>query len=130
MSETVSILEGDTFVVSNRRGDVVSSPSEPQGARARRFCGDGACPWLMLLGENGTGKSSILQAVALALVGDSYRERLGVDPRSYLRRGTRRGAVEIYLGGSTEPIRLAITRAEFKSSHPEPKESAGKPCCL
>jgi glycogen debranching enzyme len=31
MSETVSILEGDTFVVSNRRGDVVPSPSEPHG---------------------------------------------------------------------------------------------------
>jgi len=29
--DTVSILEGDTFVVSDRRGDVVPSPSEPQG---------------------------------------------------------------------------------------------------
>jgi len=30
-AETVSILEGDTFVVSDRRGDVVPSPTEPQG---------------------------------------------------------------------------------------------------
>jgi len=29
--ETVSILEGDTFVVSDRRGDVVPSPSDPHG---------------------------------------------------------------------------------------------------
>src|SRR5262245_48891577 len=29
--ETVSILEGNTFVVSDRRGDVDSSPSEPHG---------------------------------------------------------------------------------------------------
>jgi glycogen debranching enzyme len=29
--DTVSILEGDTFVVSNRRGDVVPSKSEPHG---------------------------------------------------------------------------------------------------
>jgi glycogen debranching enzyme len=29
--DTVSILDGDTFVVSDRRGDVVSGPSEPQG---------------------------------------------------------------------------------------------------
>jgi glycogen debranching enzyme len=30
-SETVSILDGDTFVVSDRRGDVVPSRSEPHG---------------------------------------------------------------------------------------------------
>src|SRR5215831_16094347 len=30
-SDTVSILEGDTFVVSDRRGDVLPSPSEPHG---------------------------------------------------------------------------------------------------
>src|SRR6266545_7470478 len=30
-AETVSILEGDTFVVSDRRGDVVPSPTEPRG---------------------------------------------------------------------------------------------------
>src|ERR671931_1336830 len=31
MADTVSILEGDTFVVSDRRGDVDSSPDEPHG---------------------------------------------------------------------------------------------------
>jgi glycogen debranching enzyme len=30
-SDTVRILDGDTFVVSDRRGDVVPSPSEPHG---------------------------------------------------------------------------------------------------
>jgi glycogen debranching enzyme len=30
-SDTVSILEGDTFVVSDRRGDVIPSASEPHG---------------------------------------------------------------------------------------------------
>src|SRR5262249_37822096 len=30
-SDTVSILEGDTFVVCDRRGDVVPSASEPHG---------------------------------------------------------------------------------------------------
>jgi glycogen debranching enzyme len=29
--DTISILEGDTFVVSDKRGDVDASPSEPQG---------------------------------------------------------------------------------------------------
>jgi len=31
LSETVSILEGNTFVVSDRRGDIDSSPAEPHG---------------------------------------------------------------------------------------------------
>jgi hypothetical protein len=31
VGQTVSILEGSTFVVSDRRGDVVPSPTEPHG---------------------------------------------------------------------------------------------------
>ena len=31
MGETVSILEGNTFVVSDRRGDIDASPDEPHG---------------------------------------------------------------------------------------------------
>ena len=78
-------------------------------------------PWLMLLGENGTGKSSVLQAVALALVGDGYRDRLRVNPADYLRHGTRSGFIEVYLTSSPEPIRLKITKDAFKSNTPEPK---------
>jgi glycogen debranching enzyme len=33
--ELVSILEGDTYVVSDRRGDVDSSPDEPHGLFSR-----------------------------------------------------------------------------------------------
>jgi energy-coupling factor transporter ATP-binding protein EcfA2 len=78
-------------------------------------------PWLMLLGENGAGKSSLLQVVALALVGDRYRKRLRVDPSHYLRHGERRGLVEVYLTGMSEPVRLDITRSSFKSNFPDPK---------
>jgi uncharacterized protein (TIGR02646 family) len=35
--------------------------------------------WLLLLGENATGKSSVLQAVALALMGEKERQRLGLN---------------------------------------------------
>lgn len=40
---------------------------------------------LMLLGENAVGKSSILQAVALALIGPSQARRLGLEPLDLLR---------------------------------------------
>lgn len=41
--------------------------------------------WLMVLGENGVGKSSLLQAIALALMPDKERDDLG-RPSSWLRR--------------------------------------------
>ncbi|PEQ84658.1 hypothetical protein CN481_22070 [Bacillus sp. AFS006103] len=34
-------------------------------------------PWLMIVGENGSGKTSILQSITLALVGEDPRLRLG-----------------------------------------------------
>lgn len=79
--------------------------------------------WLMMLGENGTGKSSVLQAVALTLAGDAYRERLGVTADEVLRRGTQRGRVRIYLTGSPEPIEMRFGEGVegFQSSAPEPK---------
>lgn len=80
-------------------------------------------PWLVLLGENGSGKSSILQAVTLALMGDEYRRKLQMDPRRIVRRGCSRGSVVVHLTGSSEPIELTFnTRShEFKCVPGEPK---------
>ena len=83
--------------------------------------------WLMLLGENGTGKSTVLQAVALALMGEDYRRdmtsRLGMDASRMVRRGTKSGSVQVLLNGLTEPIELHVRagHAEFEGSPPEPK---------
>lgn len=55
--------------------------------------------WLMLLGENGTGKSTVLQGVALALMGAKERERLKLLPEQLLRQGTTHGRVELDLEG-------------------------------
>ena len=79
-------------------------------------------PWLMLLGENGCGKSSLLQAVALALMGAEERAALGLDARSYVRNGTRGGSVRVHLAGNPEPIELRFTRSstEFAGGE-EPK---------
>ena len=72
----------------------------PAAARPTR------APWLMLLGENGLGKSTVLQAVALALLDERARESLGLDAVELLRSGTRRATVRVHLTGSPAPIEL------------------------
>lgn len=57
----------------------IDVPERPGGE------GDSA-PALMLLGENAAGKSSILEAVALALLGTREIARLNLDGKEYLRR--------------------------------------------
>ncbi|HGM7307588.1 TPA: AAA family ATPase [Stenotrophomonas maltophilia] len=44
----------------------------------------GPAPSLLILGENATGKSSILEAIALTMVDDAAREKLRLIPRSYV----------------------------------------------
>ncbi|MED3354372.1 AAA family ATPase [Bacillus thuringiensis] len=66
-------------------------------------------PWLMLLGENGVGKSSILQAIALTLMGEEQREKfIKKTPSEYLRNGSYEGFVKVYLSGMIEPICLFL----------------------
>lgn len=43
-------------------------------------------PCAMLLGENSTGKSSVLQAIALTLMGKRSRGNLRIDPEEFLSR--------------------------------------------
>jgi hypothetical protein len=94
--------------------DLSLQVSTGQGARA---------PWLMLLGENGTGKSSVLQAVTLTLVGDKYRARLPLNPVNVLRYGADEGSVRVFLTGAADPIELLFRRdaTHFESNRPEPQ---------
>jgi len=72
-------------------------------------------PWLMLLGENGIGKSSILQAVTLALMGEKERIKLlreiNKSPRDYISHGADEGYIKIYLSGMLEPISLHFSKS-------------------
>lgn len=80
-------------------------------------------PWLMLLGENGTGKSSILQAVVLTLVGDQYREMLNIQPGDVLRNRCSSGYVKVFLAGNDRPVELHFSKksSEFQSNLPDPR---------
>jgi uncharacterized protein (TIGR02646 family) len=81
----------------------------------------GGTPWTMFLGENATGKSTILQAVALTLVGEKYFSQLaaslGLHPANYIRWGCDSGQVKVYLSGFTGPFVLTFRpdAVEFES---------------
>jgi energy-coupling factor transporter ATP-binding protein EcfA2 len=50
--------------------------------------------WTMTLGENGTGKSTLLRSIALVLAGSEALPELLVSPRHWVRKGERAGAIE------------------------------------
>lgn len=62
-------------------------------------------PWLMILGENGVGKSSILQAISLGLMGSEKRNAiLNKERYSITNNKADEGFIKIKLTGMLEPI--------------------------
>lgn len=55
--------------------------------------------WHVVIGDNGSGKTSLLRAIALALAGPYEAGALRQDWRTWLRRDEARGAVELELIG-------------------------------
>lgn len=81
-------------------------PPEPE-----RYVG-----WQMILGENGVGKSSVLQAIALALLADEEGRPLTeeetknwCDLRSSLFSDTKMGSIKVQLEDRPQPITLTFT---------------------
>lgn len=77
--------------------------------------------WLMFLGENATGKSSVLQSVALALMGQEACNRLKLDAREFIRRGTREGHVKVFLTNVKKPVTLRFNH-EHRRFYITPEE--------
>ena len=55
--------------------------------------------WHVIIGDNGSGKSSFIRAVALALVGPSEAKALRQDWNEWLRKDQQRGYVRLTLSG-------------------------------
>lgn len=82
---------------------------------------DKSAPWLMLLGDNGAGKSSILQAIALTLMGKNNMDLIfpELKAQDFLKIGAKEGYVRIFLSNVTQPIELKYDSSSFLHSNKE-----------
>ena len=74
-------------------------------------------PWKMLLGENGMGKSSILQGIAYSLMGNDYLKRMKVSANTLLKRGKRKGYIKLFVQGQ-DPIEVTFDSKQIESTLP------------
>jgi uncharacterized protein (TIGR02646 family) len=64
-------------------------------------------PWLIILGENGVGKSTLLKAIGLALASDRHISSLNIDFAPLLSGKYKQGFVKLYMSdGSLSELRL------------------------
>ncbi|OKS86725.1 AAA family ATPase [Mucilaginibacter polytrichastri] len=69
--------------------------------------------WLLILGDNGIGKSSILQAIALALSSRELINKFKIKPVEVLRHGASEGFVRIHSYEQDELIELRFNKRRF-----------------
>ncbi|WP_298420670.1 AAA family ATPase [uncultured Kordia sp.] len=69
-------------------------------------------PWLVFLGENGVGKSSVLKAIALALMGQKYLDTLNLEVNDLLKYGKRKGFIRVYGKGKGEFYEITFNKKE------------------
>lgn len=67
--------------------------------------------WHVIIGDNGSGKSSLLQAIALALIGKSEAGALRLDWRGWLPEGKTTGDIKVTLSNKKK-LRLRFNRNE------------------
>jgi len=77
-------------------------------------------PWVLLLGENAVGKSSILKALAIGLSGREYIKSLELKGSDLLRTGTDSGYIKLYMVGNLAPSHITFTESELTCNMEQP----------
>jgi uncharacterized protein (TIGR02646 family) len=77
-------------------------------------------PWLLFLGENGVGKSSLLKAIVIGLSGKEYIDDLGITGKEILKHGSKEGFIRIHLVGAKEPIEVSFDNDGIQASIRQP----------
>ncbi|OOR17059.1 AAA family ATPase [Bacillus cereus] len=80
--------------------------------------------WLMLLGENGTGKSTLLQAMALVFMDANARRKININAKDFVSIGKQQGYVNIYLTGKEKcyTLNFSVHSKTFKVYKPDEGE--------
>ncbi len=89
--------------------DVAQFNAEPDIAKGSSATRDQQ-PWLMLLGENGVGKSSLLKAIALALMPKRDWAALKLNPREWVTSGASSGCIRLNFTTESEALELQFSR--------------------
>ena len=87
--------------------------------------GNAMAPWLMLLGENGTGKSTVLKSLCMNLCDGDYFQSMVhqglLDPTKFIRYRTKRGIIKVWMTSKTKPRILEFTKTNVKFTNTEGK---------
>lgn len=77
---------------------------------------------VVVLGDNGVGKTSLLQAAAVGCLGPIYAEEAGIKPRWCLMDGAHEGEVEVSFWGTdlTNHVRFSESSESFDGDAPVP----------
>lgn len=68
-------------------------------------------PWLILLGENGIGKSSVLQAISIGLMGEQKRKEVILkEANNFVNNQQSEGSIKLKLTGMVDPIIVEFSR--------------------
>lgn len=80
-------------------------------------------PWMVLLGENGTGKSSVLKALCLPFMTSKDQREFAGSPRDLVNRESKsgKGEVRVYFNRGDTPLTATFdTNNNFKVNYPPP----------
>jgi len=77
-------------------------------------------PWMLFLGENGVGKSSVLKALVIGLCGTEYINDLKILGGDILKHGSKKGYIKIHLVGGVKPIEVHFSDKEIVSTLLQP----------
>jgi uncharacterized protein (TIGR02646 family) len=94
---------------ADREAEMPSIP-ELDELEERGLLDEPEAEWTMLLGENGHGKTSVLYAVALVLMGTEARRRLKLNVDSWIRHGANVAEIVVHVRNALEPRVLRLIR--------------------
>lgn len=77
-------------------------------------------PWVLFLGENGVGKSSLLKAIVIGLAGREYLDELKISGEDILKHGEESGSIRIHLVGAVQPIEVTFNKQTVTSTLGQP----------